>query len=136
MTDIDGMHPERAPVQQHIGETAGRCSYIEASQTGRIDLEDIEGMFKFQPGTGRPSERAVIEPDILGLRDFRGGFDCGDTIDRHLPRLDQMPCPAARFGQPPLYQGKIEALRCHRPVRRERVPKPGRHRARRERSSR
>jgi hypothetical protein len=44
MADVDGVYAPRAPLQQHVGEAAGRGAEVERRAARRIELEMIERM--------------------------------------------------------------------------------------------
>src|SRR5207244_5044168 len=49
VTDVERDHTRRAPLKQHVGETARRGADVEAVAAGRIDVERIERIRQLDP---------------------------------------------------------------------------------------
>src|SRR5690606_17781561 len=52
VTDVDGDHTGGAAAQQHVGEPAGGGPGVEAEQTARVQVEQLEGAGQLVRGAG------------------------------------------------------------------------------------
>jgi hypothetical protein len=62
---IDALCP---PLQQAIGEAAGRRSDIQGDEARNIDAKGLQGAFKFKPASARIWEPGTTDFDLTGVR--------------------------------------------------------------------
>jgi hypothetical protein len=112
----------RAPLQQNVGEPAGRRPDIQRESTGDIDVKLVERMGEL--------DSSATDPWVLWFLDMDGRIDwncraCLErtmAVDLDLASENQRASLLARVDEPARNQQRIEAdAPSHRPESRERT---------------
>jgi uncharacterized protein DUF998 len=104
---VDRVNPERAPLQQHVGEAAGRRADVDGNLPGHVEAEGVER-----------SRELVAAPRYVLRTGVDGEFGIqGDgrrrpvgsaAVDTHRAREDQGLCALAARGELALHQELIK----------------------------
>ena len=66
VADVERDHARRAPLQQHVGEAAGRGADVEAVEPRDVDAEGVERVGELVPGPRHVRRRLPdLELDVI-----------------------------------------------------------------------
>lgn len=91
--DIDGIDVTCPPAQQHLCETASRCSEIKRRPSFAIEAEMIERRCQFQRTAGNIAGPVLIDPDFRIERHFDTATSFDLAANRDETALDQISRP-------------------------------------------
>ena len=115
VTDVDGHHLRRAPLQEAVGEAPGRGARVEGAHVADVEPEPLEGGVELLPAPPHEAGRRAEELDGVAGRDEVGGLARDRPADGHEVLGDgRLRGGAARDEAPPDELGVQAAADGHR----------------------
>jgi hypothetical protein len=105
IADVESDHPCSAPLEEDVGEAAGRGSDIDAIEAGRVDAEPIEPVRELLP-SARDVRRQALDLELGVLRNLLARL----VVAAHKPGEDESLRLRPRPGQAALDEKDVEAL--------------------------
>ena len=110
VADVEGDDPARAALEQHVGESAGRCADVERLAAVDGYAERVERMRQLDPASADVRMIRLLQRDGGIVRHRHSGFLRRLSVDEHDAGEDERARALARRGQPALHEEDVEAL--------------------------
>ena len=102
---VDRHDPRRAPLEQAVGEAAGRRAEVEAVEAGHVEAHGVERVGELLPAAGDEARRR-LDRQLRVLVDLRAGL----RVAGHEPGEDERLRLRAALGEPALDEQDVEPL--------------------------